>query len=530
MWRKWLLFLLNVILPTVLVGVFGYAATESIVSINAERSRYALQTAAEGAAQSISSDVQVALLTVKSVAAYWAASAKPPTQEGFTAYAESLRQETGTEFLSLEWVDADNVVRYVEPLAGDNLKAMDFDNTPFTNRMQSITRARETMKPVATDPIMLAQGYPGVIIYVPIFKDGAYQGEAVGVLKLTSLLGDAASLLQQGQYQSFVRTGMWSVPIDGKAIYSADGGRILDPKGDVEKAATRFPVQGELSLAAPIADKLWFLEVSRTVPPPDDLRIPFLALGALVDLFTFLSMLKLYQQRLALESVGEREKEFVSLVSHQLRSPLTQLSWAIDALLEDQNLPPERADLLTGAKRIAKNGVQLINQLLNLSRLERGVLKAQLEEVSVEGLIEEILLPFREEAGRGRFAIRAKGDLSVKTDRVKTIEAIRNIVDNALKYAPKDSVIEISSYPDPHGKQAVIAIRDRGPGVPEKVQPRLFEKSTGLEPKGGESGGAGLGLFLTKQFVELVGGSVRFESSPAGTTFYVKLPLWTTNR
>jgi signal transduction histidine kinase len=237
----------------------------------------------------------------------------------------------------------------------------------------------------------------------------------------------------------------------------------------------------------------------------------------------FLFVYQLYRQRIILEETLTREKDFVSLVTHQLRAPMTELSWTIEAATSQPNAPAEYRNILDSVQGIVTNNVKLISDILMISRSERGLLKADFETISSEELIREIVRPLHEIAKRRDITLDTKHVVPFffYTDRNKTVEAIRNVIDNAIKYSPEHTTVEITLDKEPAG--GVIRIKDHGYGIPPEVQPNLFSKATALTKKGTGSG-AGLGLYLTKQFLDIVQGRITFETSVEGTTFIITLP------
>lgn len=134
---------------------------------------------------------QSALIAAESVRALFISS-QEVTRDEFDLFGSVLTKDlvSGALFLPLtvEWVDAQNTIQYVYPMNEDNAKVVGFDLNQYPNRLAPILKAKTTRLPVVTEPIMLAQGFPGLLIYSPIFKGGEYYGAAVVVVRLSQLL------------------------------------------------------------------------------------------------------------------------------------------------------------------------------------------------------------------------------------------------------------------------------------------------------------------------------------------------------
>jgi signal transduction histidine kinase len=221
---------------------------------------------------------------------------------------------------------------------------------------------------------------------------------------------------------------------------------------------------------------------------------------------------------------GEAFKsECVSFVAHQLRSPMTQMRWIVESLLEK----PVTKDVREGldelyAAVITEN--RLVSDLLNISRIERGVLRLNLENAPVGALIEVAVSPLvRAAKDRGvhvRLPRRFR-NARVRVDAEKAVEALRNVLDNAIAYTTRKTPVEIGIERGP--EEFVVTVRDHGTGIPEESREHLFEMKVsedGVSP----SGGAGIGMYLARRFLQEMGGSIDFKTSALGTTFFLHLP------
>lgn len=519
--------LLRITLPIALVAAFCVATTVLVQGIE-RRFAYLSRTHATNlAADLVESRAAYGLFALTSIDAFFLGS-EEVTSDEFAMYARNIFPSLHG-FVSLQWVDPDHVVRYVYPLEGENLKAVDLDNKQFPNRLKPILQAMESRTTVATMPIFLVQGYPGVIMYHPIFRGDEYLGAAVGVIRLSAIMEDAAA--QFSDLQAAVTVDDRVISLAG-GLYTANGNRIVSPAGDSfpDPASPKVPpAANAVSVPFSVADKEWRLHAALPEPFSGPFTVAYGLLGLTFTLLTAAYVLSLDKKNAKLRSTLERERNFISLVSHQLREPLTELSWMTEVAADKHADPAEREEALLGMQQIVRQSVKLTNDLLNVSRVERGLLSLDLEDVPVTSLIDDALVALQEAAKKKnvRFEIDVPAATAVRADRVKATEALRNIVDNALKYGPAGSQVEISAKAAEDRSTVSIMVRDHGPGIPEDVRPRLFEMASAFAKKG--ESGAGLGMYLAKLFVTAMDGTIDFETSPKGTTFVVTLPAARTN-
>jgi two-component system phosphate regulon sensor histidine kinase PhoR len=221
-------------------------------------------------------------------------------------------------------------------------------------------------------------------------------------------------------------------------------------------------------------------------------------------------------------------KEFVANVSHELRTPLSLIRGYVETLREGALGDAERAPgfLETIEKNVLRLG-RLVDDLLELSRLESGGPILNPRPVEARALLEKVREDFIPLAHKKRqsLSIVMNPDLApVRADPDFLERAIRNLVDNAVKYAPEGGAITL--WAGAEGDWAVFKVRDDGPGIPRADLPRLFERFYRVDKsRSRELGGTGLGLAIVKHIAQLHGGGVAVESEPgAGSVFSIRLP------
>ncbi len=229
-------------------------------------------------------------------------------------------------------------------------------------------------------------------------------------------------------------------------------------------------------------------------------------------------------------AVERAKSEFVSVVSHELRTPMTSVKTSLSLLLAGAAGPLESAprELLEIALRNADRLIRLVNDLLDLSRLEAGRMEFRLEPVSLEESVAaglETVAAFAGEQGvmlTPRPPAEPQVVLGVR-DRV--LQVFVNLLANAIKFSPRGGQVEVRWWREEGC--AVAQISDRGPGIPTDKLAAIFEPFTQLDSSTTrEHGGAGLGLTITQRIVQALGGEVWVESEVgSGARFFVRLPL-----
>jgi len=232
-----------------------------------------------------------------------------------------------------------------------------------------------------------------------------------------------------------------------------------------------------------------------------------------------------------LVEIDKTKSEFISIASHQLRTPLTSIKGFSSLLMEGSygRLGKEQRETIEKIYVSNERLIMLVEDLLNISRIERGKIQYEYEDVNLEELAKNVLSIMRIQAKNKHLYIKFKNDAkdlpSIKADLKKLAEVIGNLVDNAIKYTPKGGVTVALSR---KGELARISISDTGIGISREEIPTLFEKFVrGKDVNKLHTGGTGLGLYVVKKIVEAHEGKVWVESPglEKGTTFVVELPI-----
>lgn len=232
-----------------------------------------------------------------------------------------------------------------------------------------------------------------------------------------------------------------------------------------------------------------------------------------------------------LRQLDNAKSEFISIASHQLRTPLTAIKGFISLMLEGSygKVDPKQKEIINKVYQSNERLINLVEDLLNLSRIESGRMEYSYEKVDLKKICQEIMDTFLLKAKENKLYLHFLSNdetlPEINTDRNKLREIISNLVDNALKYTPRGGVnVRIKQK----GENIQILISDTGIGIPQEEIPYLFAKfSRGKDVSRLNTGGTGLGLHVGKRMLEEMGGQVWAESEGAGkgSTFIVEIPI-----
>jgi signal transduction histidine kinase len=237
---------------------------------------------------------------------------------------------------------------------------------------------------------------------------------------------------------------------------------------------------------------------------------------------------QLEQQNLAIQETNRLKTEFVSMVSHELRTPLTSIQGYAELMLEDDQLAEEQRESLALVKRNAERLLGLINDLLDLSRIEAGRLDLHRTSLDVARLIRDVAGSLRPliEAKRQHFRLDLAGQLpTVWADQDRVTQILTNLISNAHKYTLAEGSITVAARRDDGFVR--VDVSDTGIGLSPEDQAQLFTKFFRAHDRLPQAGrGTGLGLAITRLLVELHGGRITVSSAPGqGSTFSFSLPV-----
>ncbi|HYZ76852.1 MAG TPA: HAMP domain-containing sensor histidine kinase [Gaiellaceae bacterium] len=327
-------------------------------------------------------------------------------------------------------------------------------------------------------------------------------------------------------------------PVKGSVLEEVLGGRTVvrnemrDPAYPEEEALFELGLRSRL--AAPLllsARPIGMLSIQRAEVDafgPDEVELSSL-LGRLVA--TAVQNIRAYEAERAtveeLRRLSALRADFVSLVSHELRSPMAAVVGAAQTLQQRwRELSPEHRESflqLIGSETSRLAG--LVADVLDTSRIEAGTFSYSFTDVDLATLVEESVAA----AALGQDDVRVRAVVrrpvpTVRGDRERLRQVLTNLIDNAVKYSRAGDEVEVAAAAE--NGAFFVAVSDHGPGIPREHQKLIFEKFGRAKVKGKAKPGTGLGLFIARSIVEAHGGSLDVRSAPdQGATFTLSLPL-----
>lgn len=340
-----------------------------------------------------------------------------------------------------------------------------------------------------------------------------------------------------------------SIPV-GLAIHAKDG--TIAQMNATGERLTGGPIAADQSIGE-VADSVGVRYPDGALAPPEELPVPR-ALGGEtvtgVELMTetpegsryFLSgaapirdaageivgAVVSFNDITPLKQLEQMKDEFISIAAHELRTPLTAIKGYTDLLDRRMSIQAGRdrdRQSLAIIRRQTDRLTSLVNEMLDVSRIEAGRLLLNYEHFDLTVLVQEVVTNLRPSTDAHRFTIEAEPGIEIEADATRVEQVLINLISNAITYSPEGGDVAVRVWRD--GGTAKIAVRDTGVGIAPDELPHLFERFY-RAPRAGvmRSGGMGLGLYISNEIVHRHGGTIAVESAEgAGSTFTVTLPL-----
>lgn len=224
------------------------------------------------------------------------------------------------------------------------------------------------------------------------------------------------------------------------------------------------------------------------------------------------------------------KREFTSTLSHELRTPLTSIIGTLQ-LVNSGVMGEVEADVLDLTTVAERNGLRLldmINDILDIEKIESGRFEMEFAVIDLGALVREAVVLNRAFAERVKVSLELRGEpalVPVRADRKRLLQVLTNLISNAAKFSPEGEAVEVELLQA--GATVRVQVEDRGPGIPENFRGRIFSRFAQAESAlTRKKGGTGLGLAISKRMVEMMDGSVGFEDRPGGgTIFFIVLPV-----
>ena len=229
-----------------------------------------------------------------------------------------------------------------------------------------------------------------------------------------------------------------------------------------------------------------------------------------------------------MRTLDESRQEFVSNVSHELKTPITSMKVLADSLISQENVPIELyKEFMTDIAEEIERENKIITDLLSLVKMDKTSANLNIENRNLNELIELILKRLRPIAKQRNIDVlyESAREVFAEIDEVKLTLAISNLVENAIKYNKEYGYVKVSL--DADHQFATIMVEDNGIGIPQEAQEHIFERFYRVDKSHSrEIGGTGLGLAIARNAILLHRGSIKIDSEEGqGTVFTVKIPI-----
>ena len=245
---------------------------------------------------------------------------------------------------------------------------------------------------------------------------------------------------------------------------------------------------------------------------------------------TFSTMAKHVEEvRARDEEMSRIKSDFISTAAHQLRTPLTGIRWALEAMIKEP-LAEDKKVVLADALEKNKQLIQIVRTLLDVSAIESGKYNYKFEPVSLPALITKTIEQLQEHAVRQQVTVRyvaTKEIPDVKADGERLRWVLINLIENAIRYTPKQGSVTVTLEPA-HGR-VFVSVHDTGIGIPNNERHNIFERFyRGKEAAKMQNAGNGLGLYIARNVIQDHGGDLDFKDNEAGigTTFFFSIPVY----
>ena len=451
-----------------------------------------------------------------------------------------------------------------------------------TNKSGSFDRAKTSGETYTTNPVPLVQGGIGSNIGVPVYSGGEFRGVVFATIKISTisdrflapimqdrtgyvyLIDNKGKLLYDGTSREVIgknyikmlsENSTWLEIINEQMNGSEGTGVYFDEGSRSEQIVAYAPVQWR--------DQLWSVAISVPASEVDDLirsvyvkQMTFLGIVIAIILGGSLGLIVMFsrwnktleaevksktsdliQSNKELALANERLKEldklksdFVSMVSHELKTPLAAMRTSAQVLEVADINTETKGEMLDIILRNIDRQTNLVNDLLDLSRIESGRMELKFEKLSLDSIIAdsiESVMPTAFEKGIALDIELPKDLSSIKADREKLTPVIINLLNNAIKFTPKGGG-KISIKARELNGQVEVRVSDTGIGIPPEDRAKIFDKFYQVDSTlTREAGGTGLGLAICKGIIEAHNGKIWAESELGkGSTFIFTLEKW----
>ncbi|MDF1505400.1 CHASE domain-containing protein [Roseisolibacter sp. H3M3-2] len=440
-------------------------------------------------------------------------------------------------------------IAFLQPLDATNRGVVGYDMWGDPTRREAMARARDAAAPAITGPVVLrnaGDGAAGLLLYLPVYR-GAAPADTAG--RRAALAGFVYAAFRTQALFAGILDAAEAPRVALRVFDGADtlapGALLVDSRGpDGRAGAPESPEVLRAVRAVAVWGRPWTFAFTDQPQEADPSRTALAVLIGVLGLGVSAALAALTRREVRARAHAEQSdamrSRFFAAMSHELRTPINAILGYNDLILAGiyGPLPDAHADGIRRSQRAARHLHELVNDVLDLSKLEAGKVEVAPEPVRLDELLEDLMTtirPLAEERGCRVELDRAPCALSIRTDPRRLRQILLNLLSNATKFGaghPVRIACACLAHGDvpPGGRRRrtagdaiVISVADGGPGIPPADQERIFEEFVQLP--GASAGGTGLGLPISRRLAELLGGTLTLVSEPgAGSAFHVTLP------
>lgn len=487
---------------------------------------------------SLKADIRSRVPSLQRIAQRWRVRGGTPKTEFLQDINAYLKDLPG--FKALGWVDKSFHVRWIAPLKG-NEEAVNLNLAFEKNRRIALELARDKREPTMTLPINLVQGGKGFIIYLPLFVNNEFDGFISAVFVIDAWIDYVFNFKESTSKNANFKI---SILINNENVYRKQGWRQIN-NDDWLTTSNIDVMEHEVSVIVMPTES--FLKNNSTFIP-EIISVLGIILSIIISIMIFLlqktnnAIAKVRNINVVLEkTIKDRERaeneaknasqmksRFLSQMSHELRTPLNAVIGYSKLFEIDSNNLSEKQQMFI--KEISGAGghlLDLINDAMDLSKIESGKLEISTEDVVVNELLQNCfaLIEPQIKSNNLKLVEHISGAKDVvKADYTRLKQVFLNILSNAVKYNYEGGSITINSK-RVEGQRLRISIMNTGKGLKEEEIEELFVPFMRFDINNNIEG-TGMGLTITKELVELMGGGIGVDSTPGEScTFWVELAL-----